>query len=335
MSIDKRILDNLGVTSVTNFVETQILCGWQGYDAKNDNAFDGMIIMRRGSSSAKETGGILFVQIKCGTTGGYKVVRQRDPENIGIQVGEVYIRNHRERWNIVPSPSILIFVDADNYDVRQPHKYEPIMYWVDLKKDESYCATNKQLILVPKKNKISLKTKGEFHELCRGYLGNATLEDIFINSSEGLPVHLGSKISLKSSAWDFYKNWRNQGIYNHQKLGKIYINGMGWRHITRAGRGNQRIVASWLLLPVARKIIEITQDFKVLDRIDIKQRSDLNRVLIRDYIALRAKVSFNYRDSSIVQVILKRERLYDVNNGLVNQNLWFYSVFELRRGRVQ
>ncbi|WP_225876360.1 DUF4365 domain-containing protein [Acinetobacter indicus] len=167
MSIDKRILDNLGVTTVTSLVETQFMCGWQGYDAKNDNAFDGMIIMRKGSGSAKETGGIIFVQIKCGTTGGYKVVRRKDPEHIGIQVGEEYIQSHRERWNRVPSPSILIFVDADNYDVRQPHRYEPIMYWVDLKKDESYCTTNKQLILVPKKNKISLKTKGDVNGILK------------------------------------------------------------------------------------------------------------------------------------------------------------------------
>ncbi len=335
MSIDKRILDNLGVTSVTSFVETHLLCGWQGYDAKNDNAFDGMIIMKRGSNALRETGGIIFVQIKCGTSGGYKKERITDPDNIGVHVGRDYIESHRHKWNIVPSPAILIFVDADAYEVGQPHKYKPVMYWVDLKKDESYCGKNKQLILVPKKNKISLKSKSDFHNLCRSYLGDETLGNIFVKSNEGLPVHLGTKSTLKTDAWNYYKNWRQRGVFKHPNLGDIYINGMGWKHITRAGRGSQRIIASWLLLPIARNIIENVASFKVLDRIDIENKIDPNKILIRDYIGIRAHVSFNYRDSSVVQVILKRERLYDVNNDLLNQNIWFYSVFELRRGKMQ
>lgn len=335
MSIDKRTLDNLGVTTVTTFVETHILCGWQGYDAKNDNAFDGMIIMKKGSNKLKETGGIIFTQIKCGTKNGYKVIRQKDPENIGVNVGEEYIAAHRERWNIVPSPAILIFVDADDYNITQPHRSNIPMYWVDLKDEKSYCKSNKSLILVPKKNKISLKTKNDFHKLCKNYLGNSTIPNLFFKDGDALPVKLGIKNSLKSDAWKYYKDWKNQGVFQHTNLGAIYVNRMGWKHITRAGRGNHRIVASRLLLPIARKIIENIQSYKVLDRFDVRYTKGDGRLFIRDYIGLKAHVSFNYRDASVVQVILKRERLFDVQNGLLNENVWFYSVFELRRGKAQ
>ena len=166
MNIDNRILDNLGVQTVTGFVENRIFCGWQDYFAKNDNAFDGIIIMRKGRSRLIETGGLIFTQIKCGTSGGYKVIRQNDPDHIGVNVGRKYIESHRERWNKVESPAILVFIDADSYNFDNPNDKALSGYWVNLKEDEAYCQTNKNLIRVPKKNKLNLHTKNEFHKLC-------------------------------------------------------------------------------------------------------------------------------------------------------------------------
>lgn len=180
-----------------------------------------------------------------------------------------------------------------------------------------------------------MKSKSDFNVLCKSYLGDDTLSEIFVKSSDGLPVHLGARSSLKIAAWNYYKSWRSQGVFKHPNLGDIYVNRMGWKHITRTGRGSQRIIASWLLLPIAKHIIENVNNYKILDRIDIEDKRDPSKILIRDYVGIRVNVNFNYRDSSVVQVILKRERLYDVNNGLLNQNIWFYSVFELRRGKVQ
>lgn len=327
MSIDRRTLDNLGVNSVTNFVETRILCGWQGYDAKNDNAFDGMIIMKKGSKILKETGGIIFTQIKCGTTSGYKVVRIKDPDNIGLNVGREYIESHRERWNIVPSPAILIFVDADGYDVNQPNKYEPVMYWVDLKKEESYCNDNKQLILVPRKNKLTLKSKGDFHKLCGPKVNDFKLTKLYFKSENSLKVNINH--SLKKEALLFYKFWKNSAPI-HPKLGNILINRRGWRHITRPDRATHRIIASWLLLPVAKKILETVVEYQILKRAKINVSNDV--VVREDYLGLNAKVYFNYRDTSLVQVILFRKTIISKKGG-ISEKIWFHSVFEKRRGK--
>lgn len=327
MSIDKRILDNLGVSTVTSLIETQLMCGWQGYDAKNDNAFDGIIIMKKGIKSAKETGGILFVQIKCGTSGGYKVVRQKDPENIGVHVGEQYIKSHRSRWNAVSSPSILIFVDADGYKIDKPNQYEPLMYWVDLKQDNSYCKDNKQLILVPKKNKISLKSKGDFHKLCRSTIAEKDLKTIYFKNEESLKVNLNN--SLKREALTFYELWKKQQC-QHSKLGKIIISRKGWRHITRPNRATHRVISSWLLLPIAKNIIETVNEYQILNRSKVLL-SD-GAVIIKDYIGLNAKISFNYRDNSLVQVVLLRKRIINETE-ITDEKIWFYSVFEKRRGK--
>ncbi|GHE20131.1 hypothetical protein GCM10017767_06520 [Halomonas urumqiensis] len=51
-----------------------------------------------------------------------------------------------------------------------------------------------------------------------------------------------------------------------------------------------------------------------------------------DYIALRANVSYTHKDSSVVQVVLKR--YIPTSEGQSGESkVWFYSVHELRRGK--
>lgn len=337
MRIDNRILDNLGVQTVTGFIENRIFCGWQDYFAKNDNAFDGMIIMRKGRSNVIETGGVIFVQIKCGKTGGYKVLRNIDPDHIGVKVGSDYIESHRERWNKVESPSILIFIDADNYNFDNPDNKALDGYWVDLKDNAAYCQSNRNLIRVPKKNKLNLHTKSEFHKLCGDKVNEYKLDKLFIKNDDCLPIALGKNTYLKKEAWNYYKNWAlNTNEHFHPKLGRILVNRMGWKHITRKGRANNRIVASWLLLPVARKMIRLIKDYQRLgERIEIAYHKGDGLILVRDYLSLKALVSFTYRDSSLVQVILKRDKIIDIKGNVISEKIWFYSVFEKRRGEMQ
>ena len=334
MSVDNKIFDNLGVQTVTGFVENRLFCGWQDYFAKNDNAFDGMIIMRKGRSRLVETGGVIFTQIKCGRSGGYKVLRKTDPDHIGVKVGKAYIESHGERWNKVESPSILIFIDADSYNFDNPDNKALEGYWVDLKDDQAYCQSNKSLIRVPKKNKLNLHTKSEFHKLCGNKINDYRLDKFFIMNDENLPINLGIKSNLKKDAWNYYKNWAsNTNEHFHPKLGRILVNRMGWKHITRKGRANHRVIASWLLLPVARKMILYVKDYQRLgNRIETLFNRGDGRVLIRDYLGLKALVSFTYRDSSLVQVIFKRDKILDIKGNLISEKIWFYSVFELRRG---
>lgn len=337
MSIDNKILDNLGVQTVTGFIENRIFCGWQDYFAKNDNAFDGIIIMRKGRSKLIETGGLIFTQIKCGRTGGYKVIRQNDSDHIGVNVGKSYIESHRERWNKVESPAILIFIDADSYNFDQPDDRALSGYWVNLKDENAYCKTNKSLIRVPKINKLNLHTKSDFHKLCGSSVNDYQLDRVSIKNDENLPITLGARSNLKKEAWSYYKNWaQNTNEHFHPKLGRILVNRMGWKHITRKGRANQRIIASWMLLPVARKMIRNISNYQKLDnRKQISFHKGQGQVLVRDYLSLKALVSFTYRDSSLIQVILKRDKILDIEGNLISEKIWFYSIFELRRGGMQ
>lgn len=53
-------------------------------------------------------------------------------------------------------------------------------------------------------------------------------------------------------------------------------------------------------------------------------------------MGLRGIVSFPYRHQSVVQVVLKRNRLVSPSDARrERQKIWFYSVYELRRGTLQ
>ncbi len=153
--------------------------------------------MRKGRSRVIETGGLIFTQIKCGRLGGYKVIRQSDPDHIGVNVGRTYIESHRERWNKVESPAILVFIDADSYNFDNPDDKALSGYWVNLKDDDAYCQTNRSLIRVPKKNKLNLHTKNEFHKLCGSSINDYQLDSLYIKNDENLPISLGGNSNLK------------------------------------------------------------------------------------------------------------------------------------------
>src|SRR5690606_32717460 len=100
----------IGLTAVRTAVVTEWNCGWQEYDHINDEGIDGIILMKRGQNRPIATGGIVFVQVKCGGD-GYREDQKQHPDHICINLGKAYIDKHRPRWNRAPGPAVLIFVD--------------------------------------------------------------------------------------------------------------------------------------------------------------------------------------------------------------------------------
>lgn len=170
----RRVKGRIGIGAVARIVEVAWECGWQEYAAQNDDAIDGIILMRRGSKEPFDTGGVVFVQIKCGGD-GYRRDQKKHPNHIGVQVGKEYVLKHKKRWVRTPGPAVLIFVD-DTID-----KHSPPAWWTDLKSKESYSQTNGGLILVPKIQRFAHHTKGAFHKLCGSGPSDRVLEQIQID----------------------------------------------------------------------------------------------------------------------------------------------------------
>lgn len=329
MTTSNRVKERIGINAVSRLVEVAWESGWQEYAASNDDAIDGAILLRKGRSRPTDTGGVVFVQVKCGGN-GYRKDQKQHPDHICIALGAEYIAEHKTRWQRVPGPAVLVFVD-DTID-----KMNPPAWWVNLRDPTAYSATNAGMILIPKKQKFAHHTKGAFHRLCGTGTHDRRLEVCTLSRHETLIPTLGKSESLRDDAWAFYKAWRediNSRI--NPSLGQILVNRVGWKHITRRGRLPERIVQSWLLLGAAKQIISCAENIYKLGHAKQTTFADGN-TLIEDYLGLCAIVTFPYRHQSVVQVVLKRSRLIaPVEKCKEREKIWFYSVYELRRGTHQ
>lgn len=324
------VKSRIGVNRVSSIVEGLWECGWQEYAPQNDDAFDGVIIMKRGTKHPAATGGMVFAQVKCGSQ-GYKKVQKQHPDHIGVFLGSEYIEKHVPRWNRAPGPPVLIFVDDET------SKELPNAYWVDLRNPGAYSTTNKGLLLLPKTNRFSHHSKGDFHQLCGSAPADYGLEQIVLKRRDSLIPNIGNTGNLRREAGMFYASWRNaQSLHDNPALGRVLVNRTAWEHIKRPGRLPERIVQSWFLLGAARKMIHTCKRYWTLGNATSKTNPDGN-IEVVDFLGLRAKVAFPHRHQSVVQVVLKRSRLTTMNSPTqgVRQKIWFYSVYELRRGSVE
>jgi hypothetical protein len=328
MTTSNRAKERIGINAVSRMVEVAWESGWQEYGAPNDDAIDGVILLRKGHKKPIDTGGIVFVQVKCGGN-GYRQDQKQYPDHIGVALGRDYIDAHRPRWQKVPGPAVLIFVD-DLHD-----KMNPPAWWVDLKHASAYSPTNTGMILVPKQQKFAHHSKGDFHRLCGSGVQDRKLEQFSLSRAETLIPQLGKSESLRNDAWLFYKTWREDAVAcTNPTLGTVLVNRVGWKHMTRLGRLSERIVQSWTLLGAAKMIVANSKNVFNLGHATTVNFPDGNSHTV-DYLGLRASVTFPHRHHSVIQVVLKRSRLICPKNlGDEREKIWFYSVYELRRGTV-
>lgn len=317
---DTRPQERAGVNEVRRIVETLWNCGWEDILPPNDNGIDGIIIMRRGGT---ETGEIAFVQVKCGT--GYKVETKNRPDHIGALLTKDYIDTHRPRWNILPGPVVLIYVDPTT-SKKSPL---PTSWWMNLKRPEAYCEANKNIVLMPKAQRFSQHTKGDFFKLFGQRPNDRNLPLISLGRDD--VDYFDISKTAKFSAWNFYKIWK--ALPDSEKtvngLGPVIVSRVGWRHITRQGRNRERIVQSFHLLGAAKQIIKQVNDYERIS--SVKRVEDIpGEIKLFDFVGMRARVQFPHRDESIVQVVLQRMRNIDQYNGVMTR-VWFYSVYEKRR----
>lgn len=329
MPSSNRVKGRIGINRVASLVEGIWECGWQEYAPQNDDAFDGVIILRRGKKRPVDTGGLVFVQVKCGGD-GYRQDQKQYPDHICVALGSEYIAAHRERWQVSPGPAVLVFVDDTI------NRETPPAWWVNLKDQASYSPTNAGMILLPKNQQFSHHTKGNFHKLCGYGPQDRKLQQIKLTRAETIIPQLGKSESIRNDAWNFYKNWRADPIAcTNPILGLILVNRVGWKHITRPGRFPERILQSWTLLGAAQKIVRGSGQIFNLGHAKTITLRDGNLYTV-EYLGLRAVVVFPHRHHAVVQVVLKRSRLVSPGNTHAERDkVWFYSVYELRRASQQ
>lgn len=330
MTTSNRVKERIGINTISTIVENLWESGWQEYKASNDDAIDGVILLRKGSAKPTDTGGIVFVQVKCGGNSGYRKDQKQHPDHICIALGQTYIAAHRSRWQRMPGPAVLVFVEDTKDELSPP------AWWVDLRDPAAYPTTNAGIILIPKSQRFSHHSKGDFHRLCGARTHDRRLEAFSLERCDTLLPTLGKTESLRNDAWNYYKAWRDDSnARKNPVLGEILVNRMGWKHITRRGRLPERIIQSWMLLGAAKKLISSSKEIYNLGHAKVTKFSDGNSVT-EDYLGLRANVSFPYRHQSVIQVVLKRNRLVSPQKkSLEREKIWFYSVYELRRGTLQ
>lgn len=310
-------LENRGLTVVSDIVKSQANHDWQNFDQQNDDGVDGLIIYKR---KDVKTGELFFAQVKCGQKNGYyKEFKEKYPDHFGVQLGATHIQNHRLRWMAVPGPMILIYVDYDS----------SMAWWTDLKDENSYSTTNKQIVLVPKKQRFGIHSFGEFRKL-KGYTFiSPNIPQIEIDVSDTNYLSLTDSISIKKQAKIFFTQWSKSSIAERSNpvIGEIIVSRVGWRHIIRKKRKKSRIFQSFQLLGIAKKMIKQLDkvwQVKVLKNEELEDGTNI----ITDFIGLRSRVKFSYRGSTVVQVLLKRKRIVNASKSLIKCETRFYSVYE-------
>lgn len=132
--------------------------------------------------------------------------------------------------------------------------------------------------------------------------------------------HLRSKEHIQPAARKKYLQLRDAEILVGGNGPRVKFDRHGWRHITRYGRPELTRYQSFVLLGCVQRILESTpleefQPFRSPDHPD------------ENFIATRAAVSFSFRQTGIIKVVLKAD-------GPVGSPRYkFHTVYEPRRRR--
>lgn len=333
MIVQSTISGKIGINRVRAIVEEKWWSKWQSVSAENDDGLDGLVflckrqtrIVNRKAGPAREsfsieTGVVAFVQVKSGPS----YLSSEDATRLRIRLGTENIQSHRRDWRQHPGPTILVYVDAATNPKR------PAAWWVDLRSPTAFPADAPSLIDIPKDQVFGEHTKGHLLRLSQANAYDARLPVLRAVRSDG--DHFRLSASVKSSARAFYRAWsaRPPLERTHAVLGEIEVTRVGWRHITRKGRAGARIHTSLSHLPLAARMIREVPNHSRLGHVQKLTLTD-GATDVRDYLGLRARVEYPDRCPAVIQVVLKRKRVFAPDGTLRLQHVWLLSVYEVYR----
>ncbi|MEZ2407312.1 DUF4365 domain-containing protein [Bosea sp. RCC_152_1] len=283
----------IGVNVVERIVLKEWGCRWQALDAHNDDAVDGLIFIERGGEM---TGQVVFAQVKCIKR---KLKKNGDRK---ISLNAKQLKRNMEIWHRVVGAVILILVDPDTLQA----------FWTDLRLNGG---TSTQ-IFVPETQIFDRSAKELISQLCGNLHRDVLARKI---RTEAIDFeHVRSREHIQPASRKLYLSLRNDNICIGGSGPSVIFDRHGWRHITRRERPELTRYQSFILLGCVRKILQATprDDFQ-----DYRPKGRSSEKLI----VARAAVSFTFRQTAIVKVVLKEiepEKSYR-----------FHTVYEPRRRR--
>jgi hypothetical protein len=275
MSLKTQRLGQIGVNVVERVVLNEWQGRWQALDAQNDDGVDGLIFLE---SNGEITGQVVYVQIKTFTN-----VRLSQARDFMLPIGAARLAKAISRWRKLIGAAIIIYVNPKTLEA----------YWADAK---GVAASNTQ-IAVPSNQRFNKSARKPISRLC-GSLHRDLLSTELIAEAQHFN-HLVSKDHVQVAARKIYKQLQETSVQFAGNGPMVEFTREGWRHIIRPKRPKLTRYQSFVLLGVLRLIIE---NSKESDLVDARMDADIGVELL----AIKATVSFPFRHTGIVKVVLKK-----------------------------
>lgn len=310
----------------------------QAIDGDTDNSIDGYIRLRKKVKFKKnirnkrvpvedyaDTGDLIGIQVKgvssipkTGSNSYY--INLADKAKFGINFSKKSaLDKHRAVWKNFIGPVIIVLVDLETGGA----------WWADVNDEKSYNDTG-YIVVVEKSNVFNFAAFSRIKKLGKELFAERALPEVSIKNQSGFLISL---TDFKQSAKEAYKALAGEGLWGqpptiNPQLGEIKYSRSGWKHITRLNRRKMRIFNSIMLLNVAKEICETVENFTRVKKGEVRESQRFIKKV--EFLTLRAKVNFNYRQSAIVQVVLRRIKTFDkVHVGVqVPEQVYFHSVYE-------
>lgn len=303
-----------GLRVISMYVQEYFHWGWQPYGQENDDGIDGEIIPR--TPNGQDLGVRIKVQSKSGP--GYLSSIDGDYVKIQPYNSKERLKEHIDSWNRSNEPVILVFTNAQKVNAKG-NKFldlkNPTAWWVPM---NNYKYDDTTLIKIPRKNLFQEHSKGELCKLIKPYIKDWIHCPQLITNKEDFK--LWNSLSLAKDSKAFYFEWQasNPTVWFGNQIVPVNVSRLGWRHITNKAR-KERVALSLRLLPLAKKILEISKDIRPV----ILRSRQLFTFWTSDtqHLGYRARAILDGKEQK-VQVVIKRYRNLRDNK----EKFWFYSV---------
>ncbi|MEQ8354634.1 MAG: DUF4365 domain-containing protein [Kiloniellaceae bacterium] len=297
MSLEKQRRGQVGVNVVEGIVLRDWGARWQQIDSVNDDGVDGLIFLESGGGP---TGQIIFVQVKC---------TKASPNQSGyvvVPVKSERLKMNMERWRRVVGAAILVHVEPTTLRA----------CWVNLRDQRAF--TNTQ-IKVPSENHFNANSRRKMAELCGTVHLDMMLREVATRASD-FP-YLIEREHIQTAARKYYRQTQRSQVFFKGSSRHVHFTREGWHHITRYKRPRLTQLQSFHLLGAVRRIIETATEGDLIEVVP-KKGDPI------EYVYLSAVVSFPFRASSVVKVVLRRRQ---DQTGVASYS--FHTVYEPRRRR--
>ncbi|MBB5546993.1 DUF4365 domain-containing protein [Paraburkholderia fungorum] len=306
MSMETQRTGQLGINVVERVVLQEWRGRWQQLESQHDDGVDGLIFLESGGVP---TGQIVFVQVKC---------TSKNPGVGGktsVPIAAEKLKMNFERWRRVVGAAIMVHVHAKTL----------VATWVDLRAPG---VLTKAQAVVPSEQLFNASARKKVAALCgtlyrdmlmRRLVAKATDFSYLTERVSVAGKKSPQELHVQRAARQYYTGELALGVGLAKGGPLVQFSRDGWRHITRPQRKRLVVLQSFQLLGVAKRIISSTEEK------DLKEIRPAKGDPV-EYVYAIAVVSFSFRQTGVVKVILRR---HAGNGGLAKYS--FHTVYEPRR----